>query len=78
MSSHPCRLVKPCKSELGKITKAILKKINNVIVKSLSLNQWKDTNQIISWFRNIKDKGKCVFIQLDILPSSTLPLSKNN
>ena len=35
-------------------------------MKSLNLNQWKGSNQVIPSFRNIKEKSKCVFIQLDI------------
>ena len=39
MSSHPCRLINPCKSELGKISKIILEKTNDTLIKSLNLDQ---------------------------------------
>ena len=29
-------------------------------MKSLKLNQWKDSNQVISWFRNIKEGSQGV------------------
>ena len=56
-SSHPCRLINPSKSELGKVSKAILKKVNTILVDSLKVNQWKDTGNVINWFNAIKDKS---------------------
>lgn len=38
MSSHPCHLINPCKSELGKISKIILQKADKALAKSLSIN----------------------------------------
>ena len=38
-SSHPCRLINPSKSELGKVSKAILDKVNTILVDSLKVNQ---------------------------------------
>ena len=35
-------------------------------MKSLNLNQRKGFNQVIPSFRNIKEKSKWVFVQLDI------------
>ena len=70
----------PCKGELGKISKTILEKTNDVLVKSIYLNQCKDSNQIISCFRNVKDKSKCVFVHLDITvayPSITKKVLKD-
>ena len=31
-----------------------------------SVNQWRDTDTVITWFKNIKNKGKCVFMQYGI------------
>ena len=61
-SSHPCRLINPSKSELGKVSKAILKKVNTVLVDSLKVNQWKDSDNVINWFDGIKDKSQCFFL----------------
>ena len=33
-----CRLLKPCKSELGKISKCFLAEVNNTIKATLNLN----------------------------------------
>ena len=34
-SAHPCHLINPCKSEIGKISKSILENININLVKLL-------------------------------------------
>ena len=31
-----------------------------------SVNQWRDTDTVSTWFKNIKNKDKCVFMQYDI------------
>ena len=62
--SHPCRLINPSKSELEKVSKTILERVNATLVDSLKINQWKDTNNVINWFNTIKDKSQCCFIQL--------------
>ena len=31
-----------------------------------SVNQWRDTDTIITWFENMKSKNKCIFMQYDI------------
>ena len=30
------------------------------------MNQWRDSEAVINWFQNIKNKSKCIFIQSDI------------
>ena len=32
-----------------------------------SVSQWRDTNSVITWFENIKNKSKCIFMQYDIV-----------
>ena len=55
-TSTPCRLLNPCKSELGKISKLILEKANKYLADLLSLNQWKNSDMVINWFSSIKNK----------------------
>ena len=38
-SATPCRLINPCKSELGKICKIILENINKTLIERLNANQ---------------------------------------
>ena len=65
-SAHPCRLINPCKSEIGKINKSILENINKNLVKLLQANQWRNSESVITWFYSIENKSQCKFIQLDI------------
>ena len=39
---------------------------NDALVKSRNLNHWKRLQSIYFWLRNIKEKSKCVFIELGI------------
>ena len=61
--SHPkCRLINPSKSELGKVSKAILDDINSKIRLILNVNQWKNTQSVIDWFQSIKNKPNHSFL----------------
>ena len=62
-----CRLINPAKSESGKLSKIILDKINSNLRKILNLNQWKNTQNVIEWFGNIKEKHRHSFISFDIV-----------
>ena len=62
-----CRLINPAKSESVKLNKIIVDKINSNLRKALNLNQWKNTQSVIEWFGNIKEKHKHSFISFDIV-----------
>ena len=59
-------MINPTKNELGKISKRILKQINQETLKKTEVNQWKNTSKVINWFNNIENKKYCSFIQFDI------------
>ena len=61
-----CRLINPTKSEIGKVSKKILDKINSIVRDKSKVNQWKNTGAVIDWFRNITDKKRLKFVQFDI------------
>ena len=61
-TSTPCWSLNPCKSELGKISKMILEKANKYLGDLLSLNQGKNSDMDINWFRSIENKSQCAFI----------------
>ena len=65
-SAHPCRLINPRKSEIGKISKSIFENINRNLLKLLQVNQWRNSESVIKWFYSIENKSQCKFIQLDI------------
>jgi hypothetical protein len=49
------------------LSKVILDKINSNFRQKLNSNQWRNTQQNISWFGNINDKDRHSFISLDIV-----------
>lgn len=50
-----CRLINPSKSDIGKISKSILDKINKHLVETSKVNQWKSTSSVLDWFKSIKN-----------------------
>ena len=64
-SSNPrCRLINPAKSENGKISGHFLQQLNSKVRDLSSVNQWQET--VINWFKNMKSKKKCIFMQFDV------------
>ena len=60
------RLLNPGKNELGRISKTILDKINVNLRNSLQLNDQKNTQKVIDWFKGIDNKQHYKFIMLDV------------
>ena len=61
-----CRLLNPCKPEIGSISKQIVEKLVSFVKKESGFIQWRNTNDVIDWFRKIDNKNKKSFIQFDI------------
>ena len=61
-----CRLINPTKSEVGKISKQILERINSKIRLATKIHQWKNTYDVIDWFKNINSKSEHSFICFDV------------
>ena len=59
-------MINPAKSEIGEVIKFFLQNINAKVREMSSVNQWKNTDSVITWFENIKSKNKCIFMQYDI------------
>ena len=62
-----CLLINPTKSEIGKISKVILDRINDKITTKTNINQWKNTSSVIEWFKKIENKQQHNFICFDIV-----------
>ena len=62
-----CRLLNPCKSEIGKINKVYLENINNSIRSSNNLNHWRNSKTVIDLFKMIPVKKQSYFIKSDIV-----------
>ena len=71
------RLINPSKTDIGKVSKVILDKINTSLLEKIKVNQWKSSKAVINWFKDIRDKHRCSFIKFDVdnfYPSITLEL----
>ena len=72
-----CRLINPSKSDIGKISKYVLDKINQKLRSVTEVNQWKNSHSVIEWFKNIRNKRNASFFVFDIesfYPSISLNL----
>ena len=61
-----CRLINPSKSEVGHISKAYLSNIISTLAGKIGSNQWRNTPQVINWFKNLTHKENRRFIKFDI------------
>ena len=71
------RLINPSKSDIGRISKKILDKINQRVIQKTKVNQWENTNIVIAWFKSLPDKSCLSFVNFDIescYPSTSLNL----
>ena len=81
LNNPKCRLINPAKNNLELISKQILDRINNSIRSKTNANQWRNTQSVIHWFSNIKDKDKhsfSVFDIVDFYPSISEALLKSS
>ena len=62
-----CRLINPTKPELGKISKMKLAKIVVDVKKKTKVNQWRNTDSVLTWFKGLNNKSKLNFISFDIV-----------
>ena len=62
-----CRLINPAKSEIGKISKAILTKTIKNIVDKTNTNLWRSTTSVLEWFNNTPNKRDSSFICFDVV-----------
>ena len=60
-------LINPAKSEIGIVSKKILEQINNKIVSTTDVMQWRNSNSVIEWFKNINNKTSHSFISFDVV-----------
>ena len=61
-----CLLVYPSKSDIGKISKHVLDKVNQKLLSVTEVNQWKNSHSVIEWFKNIRNKSNTSFFVFDI------------
>ena len=65
--NHPTtRLINPAKKEIGRISKQILDQINSKLCEILKVNEWKNTANVINWFKKVESKNSHKFPMFDI------------
>ena len=72
-----CRPINPSKSDVGKINKHIVDKVNQKLISVTEVNQWKNSHPVIERFTNIRNKSNASFFVFDIescYPSISLEL----
>jgi hypothetical protein len=74
-----CRLINPSKSEIGRVCKQILDRMNTKVIEATRINQWKNTKSVLFWFNKVTDKSQYSFIAFDVVdfyPSISIDLLK--
>ena len=66
-SNPKCRLINTTKSELGKVSKQFIERINNGIRDKISVNQWTSSPQVLDWFDNKAEKENKTFLIFDVV-----------
>ena len=66
-SNPKCRLINPAKSQMGKVSKKYLERIVSELSTSLKVNQWRNTDSVIKWFKSIPHKKRTKFLKFDIV-----------
>ena len=61
------RLINPLNSKIGKASKFLIENINPKVRELSSVNQCQDSEAVISWFKKIKNKSKCIIMKFDII-----------
>ena len=67
LNNPTCRLINPTKSEIGKVSKQLLDRINNVVRSRTAVNQWRNSTSVVDWFGKLRNKQKHTFITFDIV-----------
>ena len=67
MNNPKFRLINPAKPEIGMVSKRMLSKIISAIKSKSQLLQWKNSDSVVQWFQNLKEKKRLKFIQFDVV-----------
>ena len=62
-----CRLLNPAKSNLGKVSNQILEEAVAVVRVKTKSNQWKNSNEVIEWFKTLNNKTSLNFFKFDVV-----------
>ena len=62
-----CRLINQAKSPIGIASKHYIKEINKNIRRAINVNEWRNTQEVISWFKGNKNNEKNSWTKFDIV-----------
>ena len=65
-NSPTIRLINPAQNELGRVNMAILDTVNKNVREAMDLNQWRNKDTVIDWFKGICDKHLSKFVIFDV------------
>ena len=71
-----CHLINPSKTDIGKISKQILDRVNNPMLEKNKVNQWKNTPSVIEWYVILSEKTN-LLLQYSILKVFTGVFQQN-
>ena len=60
------RLIDPNKTNIGRISKAILDRANLKVREAEELQQWRSTKDVLGWFNNLEEKDNLLWLKFDI------------
>ena len=60
------QLINPAKNELERLSKFIIQAMDKELRHKFNLNQWKNTEDVIDWFKSINQKKLSKFVIFDI------------
>ena len=66
-NNQQCRLINQAKSQIGIVSKHYIEETNKNIRRAINVNQWRNTQEVISWFKENKNKEKSSFTKFDIV-----------
>ena len=61
------RLINPCKTDLGRVSKVILQQLISDLNTVIQQNQWRSSQNVLDWFKSIKGKKSLSFVKFDIV-----------
>ena len=53
------KFINPSETDIDKVSKTILDRMNKKNTSSIHVNQWKNSSAVIKWFKNTENKPNC-------------------
>ena len=61
------RVINPAKTNLGKVSKSIVERINAKVKAAIGVNQWINTGEVLDWFNGLENKKNLKWLKFDIV-----------